>query len=146
MQISSRFTIALHIFACIDVFQADRKVTSSFIAKSVNVNPVSIRRIMQQLVHAGLITSQPGTGGYTIARSPQRISLLDIFEALDCLSDNTLFHIQENPNLECPVGRNIQSVLDENMNQIQMAMEKEMSRISLAEILEETKERIDKER
>jgi len=49
MQVSSRFTIAIHIFACIDYFQKDYKITSDFLASSVNVNPVIIRKIMSQL-------------------------------------------------------------------------------------------------
>ncbi|MFR2769365.1 MAG: hypothetical protein ACLTAI_14300 [Thomasclavelia sp.] len=44
MQISSRFTIAVHIFACIDTFKDDYKITSDFLAASVNVNPVIIRK------------------------------------------------------------------------------------------------------
>ena len=54
MQISSRFTLAVHIFACIDVFGKDHKVTSSLIAESTNVNPVIIRKILLQLKAAGL--------------------------------------------------------------------------------------------
>ena len=38
MQISSRFTLAIHIFVCIDVFGKERKVTSTFLAESTNVN------------------------------------------------------------------------------------------------------------
>ena len=49
MQISSRFTIALHIFACIHTFEEKHKITSDFLATSINVNPVIIRRVLQQL-------------------------------------------------------------------------------------------------
>ncbi len=42
MQISSRFTLAFHIFACIDTFQGSYKITSDFLAGSTNVNPVII--------------------------------------------------------------------------------------------------------
>lgn len=49
MQISSRFTIAIHVLICIDTFRNDRKMTSEFLASSVNVNPVIIRRLLQQL-------------------------------------------------------------------------------------------------
>ena len=55
MQISSIFTNALHIFACVDTFKYDRKVTSDFLAASINTNPVIIRRILTQLKKAGLI-------------------------------------------------------------------------------------------
>ena len=46
MQISSRFTIAVHIFACIDTFEKDQKITSDFLSASINVNPVIIRKIL----------------------------------------------------------------------------------------------------
>ena len=39
MQISSRFTMAIHMFACIDTF-SDQKMTSDFMAASIGANPV----------------------------------------------------------------------------------------------------------
>ena len=62
MQISSRFTIALHIFACVDTFKDEHKVTSDFLASSINTNPVIIRKILTQLKNAGLINVARGTG------------------------------------------------------------------------------------
>ena len=56
MQISSRFTIAVHVLICIETFKNDYKVTSDFLSSSVNVNPVVIRRLLQQLKKAGIIT------------------------------------------------------------------------------------------
>ena len=44
MQISSRFTMAIHMFACIDVFK-DMKMTSDFMAASIGTNPVIIRKL-----------------------------------------------------------------------------------------------------
>ena len=38
MQISSRFTMAIHMFACIDTF-SDQKMTSDFMAASIGTNP-----------------------------------------------------------------------------------------------------------
>lgn len=68
MQISSRFTLAVHIFACIETFQDARKVTSEFLAGSTNVNPVIIRKILGQLKAAGLVEVARGTGGASIAK------------------------------------------------------------------------------
>lgn len=73
MQISSRFTLAIHIFACVDIFKNDYKVTSDFISKSTNVNPVIIRKILLQLRNAGLIEVARGTGGTTITGRFQRL-------------------------------------------------------------------------
>ncbi len=63
IQISSRFTLAIHIFVCMDVFGGEYKVTSDFLAGSTNVNPVVIRKIPGQLKGAGLITVARGNGG-----------------------------------------------------------------------------------
>ena len=46
MQISSRFTIALHIFTCVEVFKDEYRITSDFLAGSINTNPVIIRNIL----------------------------------------------------------------------------------------------------
>lgn len=133
MQITSRLTIALHIFACIDTFKDDYKLTSDFLASSVNVNPVVIRRILGQLKSAGLVNVTRGSGGCEIAKPLTEITMLDVYRAVDCVESDSLFH-HENPNPECPVGRNIHSILDEKLLRVQNAMEHEMQNITLAEI------------
>ena len=77
MQISSRFTMAIHMFACIDTF-SDQKMTSDFMAASIGTNPVIIRKILQQLKAAGLIEVARGTGGVTITRPLEQITFLDV--------------------------------------------------------------------
>lgn len=134
MQISSRFTIAVHMFSCIITFEQERKVTSDFLASSVEVNPVVIRRILLQLKNAGLVSVQRGTGGTAIARPLEEISFLDIYRAVECVEGGELFHFHENPNTECPVGRNIHKVLDGKLTRVQRAMERELESITLADV------------
>lgn len=134
MQISSRFTIAIHIFSCIDTFEKERKVTSDFLASSVEVNPVVIRRILLQLKSAGLVSVQRGTGGAAIAKPLAEITFLDIYRAVECVEEGELFHFHENPNIQCPVGRNIHKVLDEKLERVQRAMERELAAITLADV------------
>ncbi|MBD5543590.1 MAG: Rrf2 family transcriptional regulator [Lachnospiraceae bacterium] len=146
MQISSRFTIAIHMFACINTFEKERKVTSDFLASSVEVNPVVIRRILVQLKTAELVHVQRGTGGATIARPLEEITFLDIYKAVECVEDGELFHFHENPNIECPVGRNIHNVLDEKLERVQKAMEREMESITLADIVSDMELYLSKEK
>ncbi|MFQ9515033.1 MAG: Rrf2 family transcriptional regulator [Eubacterium sp.] len=134
MQISSRFTIAIHMFSCINTFEKERKITSEFLASSVEVNPVIIRRILLQLKNAGLVNVQRGTGGTRISRPLDEITFLDIYKAVECVEDGELFHFHEKPNMECPVGRNIHNVLDEKLERVQRVMEKEMASITLADV------------
>ena len=128
MQISSRFTLAVHIFTCIDTFQNEYKVTSDFIAGSTNVNPVIIRKILLQLKAAGLVQVARGTGGTTITRPLSEITFLE---------DNKLFHFHESPNPQCPVGKNIHNILDDKLQQVQDAMERELQSITLEDVKED---------
>ena len=145
MQISSRLTIAVHILDCIDTFKDSYKLTSDFLAGSVNVNPVIIRRILQQLKAAGIVNVVRGSGGAEIAKPLDEITLLDIYNAVECVDNGELFHFHENPNPNCPVGRNIHNALDEKLERVQKAMEKEMKNITLAEIISDTQKFIRKE-
>ena len=142
MQISSRFTIAVHIFACIDTFGRDHKITSEFLASSVNVNPVIIRNILSQLKKAGLVQVQRGSGGTTISKPMDQITFYDIYQAVDSIEQGNLFHFHENPNPNCPVGRNIHAVLDPRLDQVQKAMEKELKSITLADIKKDLQKQI----
>ncbi len=142
MQISSRLSIAIHILACIETFKDEHKVTSDFLAGSVHVNPVVIRRLLSQLKAAGIVDVARGTGGAGIVKPLQEITMLDIYRAVDCVENGELFHFHEDPNPECPVGRNIHAVLDGRLDRVQQAMENEMQRITMAEIIAETKELI----
>lgn len=138
MQISSRFTLAIHIFACIDIFGDEYKVTSDFLAGSTNVNPVIIRKILSQLKKAGLLNVARGTGGTTVARPLGEITFLDIYNAVECVENGSLFHFHENPSTDCPVGRNIHHILDDKLIRVQNAMEKELASLTLEDLKRDT--------
>lgn len=145
MQISSRFTLAVHIFACIDTFGNEYKVTSDFLAGSTNVNPVIIRKILGQLKGAGLIEVARGTGGATVTKPLDKITFLDIYNAVECVENGELFHFHENPNTDCPVGRNIHHILDEKLIRVQSALEEELASITLADIKLDTEKYLSEE-
>lgn len=92
MQISSRFTLAVHIMDCIDTFKDEYKVTSDFLASSTNVNSVIVRKILGQLKAAGLVEVARGFGGASIPKPLEEITFLDIYKAVECVGNKTLFH------------------------------------------------------
>lgn len=134
MQITSRFTVALHIFTCTEVFKDTYKVTSDYLAGSINTNPVIIRKILTQLKSAGLIEVARGTGGITITRPLNEITFYDVYEAIEPIENGDLFHFHESPNPACPVGRNIHALLDDKLKAIQNAMEDEMKRYTVEDL------------
>jgi Rrf2 family protein len=135
MQISSRFTIAVHVLIAIEAFKNDYKVTSELLASSANVNPTVIRRILQQLKKADIVTVKRGSGGADIERPLTEITLLDVYNAVEPVDNGQLFHFHEDPNEECPVGRNIHKIMDYRLDEIQNAMEDKMRRITIADIM-----------
>lgn len=144
MQISSRFTIAIHMLSCMDVFGEDYKVTSDFMAGSIQVNPVIIRNILRQLKAAGIVTVKRGSGGAAVARPLDEITLLDVYRAVECVEDGELFHFHENPNPACPVGRNIHRVLDGKLDEVQKAMEDKLASFTLEDVKNDIVELIEK--
>ncbi len=137
MQISSRFTIAVHVLIAIEVFKESNKVTSELLASSVNVNPVVIRRLLQQLKKADIITVKRGSGGAEVAKPLSDITLLDVYNAVDPVENGELFHFHDDPNQMCPVGRNIHKIMDGRLQEIQEAMEGKMRSITVQDVMED---------
>lgn len=134
MKISSRFTVAIHTLLCIDTFAADNKVTSEFIAGSVHVNPVVIRRTLGQLKQAGMVDMVRGSGGAMLVRSLSDVTLLDVYRAVDCVEEDSLFNFHSDPNPACPVGRNIHRVLDGRLTEAQRVLEDKLRETKLSDI------------
>lgn len=145
MQITSRFTIAVHIITCIEYFKDKERVTSSFLAGSIGANPVIIRNVMSSLKEAGLIISQQGKSGMELGRSVEEISFFDIYRAVEPVAETGLFHFHENVNPLCPVGRNIHYALDDKLARVQQTMEDEMKKISISDVYDDVLAQLKKE-
>ena len=142
MQITSKFTAAVHILTCIEVFGGEMRVTSDFLSGSTGVNAVIV---LGQLREAGIVETRQGSGGAHIAKPTGEITLYDIYRAIECTDDTGLFRFHENPNAKCPVGRNIHKVMDSRLEAAQAALENELKLTTLAEIVSDTQKIIEEE-
>ncbi|MBU3157535.1 Rrf2 family transcriptional regulator [Clostridium estertheticum] len=143
MQISSKFTIGVHLLVVIDYLGDSEKVTSNILAGSIGVNPVIVRNVMGNLKEAGIINISQGKSGISLARGLNEISFYDIYKAVDCVDDEGIFHFHENPNPECPIGRNIHKSMDGKLAKIQECMENEMRYITVADVAVDVKKEIE---
>jgi Rrf2 family protein len=58
------------------------------ISKDMDIPVGFLRQVLQELGRADLVDSQPGrTGGYTLAKNPETITLHDIIQALEGRND-----------------------------------------------------------
>ncbi|MBP3895726.1 MAG: Rrf2 family transcriptional regulator [Mogibacterium sp.] len=137
MQITSRFTIAVHALAFIDLFQDEQRVTSNVLASSIQANPVIIRTVLSKLKEAGIIDARQGSGGSRLARPLEDISLYDIYKAVDTVDETGLFHFHENPHPKCVVGGNIHAALDGKLQKVQESMENELKQIHMSDVVDD---------
>ncbi len=135
MQITSRFTIAVHILVAIDYFRDMDRVNSAFLAGSTGVNPVIVRTVISRLREAGILRTQRGSGGANLTRPLSEITFYDIYKAVDSVDEREgLFHFHEQPHPDCPVGGNIHRALDGKLDAIQQAMEERMKEITVQSV------------
>ncbi|MHC5247101.1 Rrf2 family transcriptional regulator [Enterococcus sp. LJL90] len=132
MRYSVRFSDAIHILAYIEMFQGT-DLSSEMIAKSIETNPANVRKLMSYLRNSQLILTQNGKAKPTLARKPEEITLFDIYRSIE--GESNLIQVDEKTNPACIVGGNIQKVLQAKYDDLQAAVEGEMKKITLAEII-----------
>jgi len=135
MSETCRFAFGVHILAVLGS-QPDRLVNSVILARTVNTNPVVIRRLLIDLQEAGLVQTERGArGGARLRRNAERIRLGDLFNLLEPAH---LFGCHPNtPLRSCPVGCRIDVVLRELRVKAARAIEAELNRTTLADVLAE---------
>jgi Rrf2 family protein len=128
-----RFTFAVHVMAVLALEKAEC-CPSSRLARTVNTNPVVIRRLLIELQEAGLISTFRGPhGGALLKRNPEKVTLREIHNAVD--QGKTFGTHPNEPSAECPVGKKIIKVMERIQNRADRALERELEKMTLADVL-----------
>ena len=130
--VATRFAVAIHILLLLACRQRSGPATSHLIAESVNTNPVVVRRITGQLGRAGLVRVRRGPGGAELVRSPDLITLCDVWRAMNPGKASPMLPLHAFPNLDCPVGRDVHAVLGCAFASVEQAMQTAMQGTTLA--------------
>jgi len=125
--INGRFAISIHILSLLSM---EEGVSSEYIASSININPVLVRKELSSLRKANLILTKEGkNGGSYLACSPRKITLADVYKAT---YEKPLFsHSKNKPNPQCPMGQKIGLVMDEVNELAEEALLKKLRSISI---------------
>lgn len=106
---NTRFVIAIHTLLQLTLAE-NPPVRSEKIAASVDSNPAFIRQILGKLREEELVVARRGpNGGYSLAREPEKISLLDAYQALAI--DQIIQFPEYDPHPNCPIGNNLRPTL-----------------------------------
>jgi Rrf2 family protein len=129
---STRLAVATHVLATLALARG-AVVRSEALARSANTNATFVRRLLGSLADAGLTTSQMGQGGGALlARPPEKITLLDVYRAVEEPTFFALHH--DGPNKACPIGQNITPVLEEAFSRASDALESALAKTTIAAV------------
>lgn len=126
---SSHFPIAIHILTLLAT--SDKEwMSSDYIANSVNINPVLVRKEIGTLRKFGLVNSKAGkSGGNRLAKKASDICLGDIYRATQ--PAQLLGQLKNQPNPDCPIGRQINRHLHELYHDAEEALVLNLKKTSL---------------
>lgn len=127
--ISGKFAITMHILTLLTKFP-NEYLTSEFIAESINLHPVLVRKEIANLKQNNIVMSKEGkNGGTKLAIAPKNISLDGIFKLT--FDKVTLGYAKNQPNPACPVGQQINKNLEELYENINVKINEDLKNITL---------------
>ncbi|MCX2575385.1 Rrf2 family transcriptional regulator [Pedobacter sandarakinus] len=128
---NSRFSISLHILTLL----ADAEgavVSSGYLAGSININPVLIRKEIANLRKHGFVDSKEGKGGGSyLSKNASDINLADVYKTLS--GTKILGQHKNEPNPKCPIGRQINQHLTTLYSDAERALIENLGKQSLAD-------------
>jgi Rrf2 family protein len=138
---NTRFAVATYALTFLSL-APERMVTSDELAASVATHPALVRRMLSLLRAAGLVETQLGPGGGArLARPPEQISLLQVYDAIRAADD--LFAVGRiSPNPDCPMSAGIQSTLACVLSRPEAALRRALDGVSIRTLLSEAAARV----
>lgn len=131
--------MAVHVLALLAYKEGDR-VTSAFLAGSINTHPVIVRRLLLALQRAKLVDTCMGAGaGSRLNCAPRRINMAQVFRAVE--ATDTFAKPARKPNPDCPVGQCMRQMLEEIFSSAEQAMERALEKTTLADVITAVKAR-----
>ena len=115
---------------------AGEKLDSQRLAASVNTNPVVVRRLLQALRRAGLVATAAGRhGGSRLTKSPTRISLLEIYDAVE--PRPVIAINKRRSSKHCRVSCNMKRIMLSVAESADSAVRQRLRRIRLSELVQQ---------
>ena len=134
MRLSTKCSLALHCLIAIGEFGEQKKVTSELLAKSTGCNAAAIRSILSALQRANIIAIARGVGGAHLCCDPEKLTLWEIYHALEPDGLEHFIGLHPTPSMQCPVGQRIQDVLKKPYAEIGNAVKSAMENITLKQV------------
>jgi Rrf2 family protein len=128
---NGKFAISLHILVLLDKAKGEL-LSSEYMAGSININPVLVRKELINLREKGFVASKEGkNGGATLAKPAEEITLGALYESV---RQSHLLGSQKNePNPSCTVGKHINSHLNDLYDETEQILISQLNKQTLAD-------------
>ncbi|MBB1192355.1 transcriptional regulator [Flavobacterium sp. SOK18b] len=127
--ISGKFAITIHILTLLHQFP-EEYLSSEFLASSMNVHPVLVRKEIANLKKNNIVVSKEGkNGGSKLSVSAASLTLDTIFKMT--FETVNLGYAKNTPNPKCPIGRKMNEKLTDLYDEINTKISSELSNITL---------------
>jgi len=128
MQITRATDYAVRVMVQLATLPEGQKMQLNTLAKLTGVRGTFLSKILQRLVHQGLVSSHRGTGGgFCLKAVPERVTLLRVIESMEGTTQLNVC-LKKGPSCErkswCgvhPVWRNAQSALTSVLDGVSIA-------------------------
>ncbi len=112
---NTRFATIIHILTILATKMGEW-INSEWIAGSININPVIVRKELSILQEQGWVISRKGKeGGFMLNTSSENITLAELYKVVK--NSDILGKKNQNPNSQCPIGKDINKELDTLFNE-----------------------------
>jgi Rrf2 family protein len=130
--VNQQFAFGLHVLAMLAY--SGGIIDSRTIAASVNTNPVVVRRLLLALRRAGLVETISGKrGGARLAKKPNQISLLDVYDAVNT---QTVIAVSQRAVIrKCPVSCGMKHIMMQVSRDADSAMRGHLRGIKMSALL-----------
>ncbi|WP_018626707.1 Rrf2 family transcriptional regulator [Niabella aurantiaca] len=131
--INGRFATVIHILTLLG--REEGELSSSYIAGSININPVLVRKEISILREAGFVTTLEGkNGGSRLAVAPSKIRLSDLYKVV--YNEGLFAHSRNLPNQHCAVGKRISAIMEGLNTEAEQALLKRFHAITIKDLLD----------
>jgi Rrf2 family nitric oxide-sensitive transcriptional repressor len=112
LKVSEAASLGLHIMALLAA-EPEKLLSVREAASALDVSEAHLAKVLQRLAKAGLVESIRGPrGGFLLARSPEEITLLQVYEAIEgtIIVRQCLFSTKLCDGKKCLFGGMLQSI------------------------------------
>ncbi|PWU01307.1 MAG: transcriptional regulator [Bacteroidetes bacterium] len=133
---NGRFATALHILTLLEI-KKEELLSSEFIANSINVNSAVVRKEIGNLRAHKFIESKEGKGGgYTLGKPASQIHLSEVYKSVN---ETPLLGRSNDPNPDCPIGKQINGHLKELFTAADETFLKQLGKITVRDFAKKFK-------